>query len=43
MIRQRRMRGAHCVECIADAMTAHWTLVGNSEGNILQKDLSVEG
>lgn len=37
VIKQRRMRGVRYAECIAYAITAHWTLVGNSEGKMLQK------
>jgi hypothetical protein len=37
VIKQRRMRGVQYAECVADAITSHWALVGNSEGNTLQK------
>jgi hypothetical protein len=37
VIKEGRMRGAQYAERIADAITAQWTSVGNSEGNILHK------
>ena len=38
MLQERRIRGVQCVERFEDAMTAHWKLVGNSEGKILEKN-----
>jgi hypothetical protein len=36
VLKERRMRGAQYAERIADAITAHWRSIGNSEESILQ-------